>query len=63
MTPSKGWEHGAYVFVCGDAKRMAADVDRAFREVVREHGRMSEEQAATYVARLASSGRYCRDVY
>jgi sulfite reductase (NADPH) flavoprotein alpha-component len=56
-------EHGAYVFVCGDAKRMAADVDRAFREVVREHGRMSEEQAATYVARLASSGRYCRDVY
>ncbi|HMB06752.1 MAG TPA: sulfite reductase subunit alpha [Isosphaeraceae bacterium] len=56
-------EHGAHVFVCGDAKRMAADVDRALREVVRVHGRMSEEQAAAYIAALASSGRYCRDVY
>ncbi|MGE5408879.1 MAG: sulfite reductase subunit alpha [Syntrophothermus sp.] len=56
-------EHGAHVFVCGDAKRMAADVDRALREVVRVHGRIGEEQAAAYVAGLASSGRYCRDVY
>src|SRR5205823_4945870 len=54
---------GAHVYVCGDAKRMAADVDRALREVVRRHGRMSDDSAAAYVASLTSSGRYRRDVY
>ena len=48
-------EHGASVFVCGDAKRMAADVDRALRQVVRLHGAMDESQAAAYVAKLTSS--------
>jgi sulfite reductase (NADPH) flavoprotein alpha-component len=56
-------EHGASVFVCGDAKRMAADVDRALREVVREHGKPDDQGAAAYIAKLSSSGRYCRDVY
>ncbi len=54
---------GAHVYVCGDAKRMAADVDRALREVVRDHGQMSEDEAKAYVVRLASEGRYKRDVY
>jgi sulfite reductase (NADPH) flavoprotein alpha-component len=59
-----GWlAEGAHVFVCGDAKRMAADVDRALRAVVRTHGAMAEDQATAYVARLASEGRYRRDVY
>jgi len=56
-------KEGAHVFVCGDAKRMAADVDRALREVVRVHGGMAEDEASAYVARLASEGRYRRDVY
>ena len=56
-------ERGAHVFVCGDAKRMAADVDRAFKEVVRVHGKMDETRASGYVARLSSEGRYGRDVY
>jgi sulfite reductase (NADPH) flavoprotein alpha-component len=56
-------EEGAHVFVCGDAKRMAADVDRALREVIRAQGSMGEEAASTYVARLSSEGRYRRDVY
>ena len=56
-------ESGAHFYVCGDAKRMAADVDRALREVVRDHGRSSDDGAKAYVARLASEGRYRRDVY
>ena len=54
---------GAHVFVCGDAKRMAADVDRALREVVRAHGSMDEQAASAYVSRLSAEGRYRRDVY
>ena len=59
-----GWlEDGACVYVCGDAKRMAQDVDRALRAVVSEHGGKSEEDAAEYIEALTSSGRYRRDVY
>ena len=54
---------GAHVFVCGDAKRMAADVDRALREVVRAQGSVSDEAASAYVAQLTKDGRYRRDVY
>ncbi len=56
-------QDGAHVFVCGDAKRMAADVDRALRRVVRDHGARTDEEASAYVARLAAAGRYGRDVY
>ena len=56
-------ESGAHVFVCGDAKRMAADVDRALRQVIRTHGHRTEEAASAYVAKLAADGRYRRDVY
>jgi sulfite reductase (NADPH) flavoprotein alpha-component len=56
-------EEGASVFVCGDARRMAPDVDRALREVIRVHRATDEEGAAAYLANLKASGRYCRDVY
>ncbi|MGL4514874.1 MAG: sulfite reductase subunit alpha [Lacipirellulaceae bacterium] len=56
-------EEGASFYVCGDAKRMAADVDRALRDVVVRHGAMDDAQATTYVERLKQSGRYARDVY
>lgn len=56
-------EQGASVFVCGDARRMAPDVDRALREVIRVHGATGDEGAASYLARLTASGRYRRDVY
>jgi sulfite reductase (NADPH) flavoprotein alpha-component len=52
-------EDGAHFYVCGDAKRMAADVDAALREVVRRAGRDADE----YVARLQAERRYQRDVY
>ncbi len=52
-------EDGAHFYVCGDAKRMAADVDAALREIVRRAGRDPEE----YVGRLQAERRYQRDVY
>jgi len=54
---------GAAIYVCGDAKRMAADVDRALREIVAEQGGMDDARAAAFVANLAENRRYLRDVY
>jgi sulfite reductase (NADPH) flavoprotein alpha-component len=56
-------EEGASVFVCGDASRMAKDVDAALREVVATHGRLTTEEATAYVKRLTTDRRYVRDVY
>ncbi|MFP3564628.1 molybdopterin-dependent oxidoreductase [Paraburkholderia sp. SIMBA_030] len=56
-------EDGAHFYVCGDASRMARDVDATLKEVVARHGGMSEEKALEYVSRLAQEKRYVRDVY
>ncbi|MCO6045594.1 sulfite reductase subunit alpha [Aeoliella sp. ICT_H6.2] len=56
-------EEGGHFFVCGDAKRMAVDVDRALHDVIATHGQLSDEQAKEYVERLKAEGRYVRDVY
>ncbi|WP_271408515.1 sulfite reductase subunit alpha [Pseudomonas sp. Q1-7] len=56
-------EDGAHFYVCGDASRMARDVDAALKAVVREHGRMSAAQAEAYVSAMARDKRYVRDVY
>nr|WP_296775022.1 sulfite reductase subunit alpha [Rhodococcus sp. (in: high G+C Gram-positive bacteria)] len=59
-----GWlEEGGYFYVCGDATRMAKDVDSALHEVIAEHGGRSADQAEDYVAELKRSKRYLRDVY
>ena len=54
---------GAQFFVCGDAKRMAKDVDAALRKIVQEQGGRSVEQANAYVEQLKTDKRYKRDVY
>ena len=54
---------GAQFFVCGDARRMAKDVDAALRKIVQEKGGKSVEQANEYVEKLKSDKRYKRDVY
>ncbi|MEO0511195.1 MAG: assimilatory sulfite reductase (NADPH) flavoprotein subunit [Verrucomicrobiota bacterium] len=54
---------GASFFVCGDASRMAKDVDTALHDVIAEHGDMSAEDAAAFVKTLKSEKRYQRDVY
>ncbi|MGW7821781.1 molybdopterin-dependent oxidoreductase [Streptomyces puniciscabiei] len=54
---------GAHFYVCGDASRMAKDVDRALREIAVVHGGLDETEAAAYVKQLATEKRYVRDVY
>ena len=56
-------ENGATVYVCGDAKRMARDVDHALVEVVRAGTGSDLSSAKSYMARLAAEGRYRKDVY
>ena len=59
-----GWiTAGGHFYVCGDAKRMAADVDATLRAIVAEQGRMSGADADAYVNEMARTGRYQRDVY
>ena len=56
-------EKGAYFYVCGDATRMAKDVDAALHEIVRSNGKFSEEDAKAYIKKLKAEKRYLRDVY
>jgi sulfite reductase (NADPH) flavoprotein alpha-component len=54
---------GAQFFVCGDARRMAKDVDAALRKIVQEQGGKRVDEANEYVEKLKSDKRYKRDVY
>lgn len=56
-------EQGAHFYVCGDASRMAADVQEALISVVVNYGAKSREQAEAYIEELKKSKRYQRDVY
>ncbi|MGB5211248.1 MAG: flavodoxin domain-containing protein [Gammaproteobacteria bacterium] len=56
-------EEGAHVYVCGDASRMAPDVERTLGEILIDHGNMDAESAEEYLHGLKRSGRYRRDVY
>ncbi len=59
-----GWlEQGAHFYVCGDASRMAKDVDIALHQVIEKAGGKSPEAAAAYVQALKAAKRYARDVY
>ncbi len=56
-------QNGGYFFVCGDAKRMAKDVDQALHDIIAEQGAMPIEQAQEYVKQMKKDKRYQRDVY
>ncbi|MBU8813596.1 bifunctional nitrate reductase/sulfite reductase flavoprotein subunit alpha [Mycolicibacterium goodii] len=56
-------DDGAHFYVCGDASRMAKDVDAALTTILRTHGGMSEERARDYKRALVAEKRYVRDVY
>ena len=56
-------EDGAHFYVCGDASRMAKDVDAALRDIVATHGGLSADAADAYVKHLVTRRRYVRDVY
>jgi sulfite reductase (NADPH) flavoprotein alpha-component len=54
---------GAHFYICGDAKRMAKDVEAALVDIVAQHGVRSIDEAVAFVANLKKSGRYQADVY
>jgi len=56
-------ERGGAFYVCGDAARMARDVDVALHKIIQMAAGKSPEQAAEYVRALSASKRYQRDVY
>ncbi|OAM87605.1 sulfite reductase subunit alpha [Termitidicoccus mucosus] len=55
--------NGAHFYVCGDAKRMAKDVDAALHEIIAQQGGMDAAAAAEYVKAMKKDKRYQRDVY
>lgn len=56
-------EEGAYLYVCGDAKRMAKDVETTLLQIIQQHGPHDEAGAKQYLKRLRAEKRYLRDVY
>lgn len=54
---------GAYFYVCGDASRMAQDVDEALHSIIAEQASMSSEEATAYLKQMKADKRYLRDVY
>ncbi len=56
-------DEGAFLYVCGDAARMAKDVDRTLHSIIETQGGMSQESAEDYVQVLKEQRRYQRDIY
>ncbi|ELZ8931225.1 NADPH-dependent assimilatory sulfite reductase flavoprotein subunit [Cronobacter dublinensis] len=56
-------QEGAHIYVCGDANRMAKDVEQALLEVIAAYGEMDAEAADEYLSELRVERRYQRDVY
>jgi sulfite reductase (NADPH) flavoprotein alpha-component len=56
-------EQGAHIYVCGDAMRMAKDVESTLLALVAEHGNKTADEAKQYVTNLRKSKRYQKDVY
>jgi sulfite reductase (NADPH) flavoprotein alpha-component len=54
---------GANVYICGDAKRMAKDVERALVDIVAQFGARSTDEAIAFVGDLKKKGRFQQDVY
>ncbi|MCW1926009.1 flavodoxin domain-containing protein [Luteolibacter arcticus] len=59
----KWFQDGAAFYVCGDASRMAKDVDAALHTIAEQHGGLSKDDAAAWVNQLKKDKRYLRDVY
>src|SRR6266700_1636277 len=54
---------GAHIYICGDAKRMAKDVERALVDVIAQFGARSTDEAVSFVGELKKKGRFQQDVY
>ena len=56
-------EQGAVIYVCGDEKSMASDVDATIHQIIEQQGQKTPEEAKAYVNELKQEKRYQRDVY
>ena len=56
-------QRGAHFYVCGDAKRMAKDVETALISIAQQHGGKSEADARTYLAAMKAAKTFAADVY
>ena len=56
-------EAGAYIYICGDASRMAKDVHQMLLRIIADYGRLGPQGAEQYMANLSAAKRYRRDVY
>ncbi|MCK0136087.1 assimilatory sulfite reductase (NADPH) flavoprotein subunit [Arenibacter sp. S6351L] len=56
-------EKGAHFYVCGDAKKMAKDVDNALKQIIQQQGGITIEKAEEYVKNLQIANRYQADIY
>lgn len=56
-------ERGAYVYVCGDAHRMAKDVEATLHAIIKEYGKLDDVGTKDYIKKMRSEKRYLRDVY
>ena len=54
---------GAVIYVCGDEKSMASDVDATIHQIIEQQGQKTPEEAKAYVNELKQQKRYQRDVY
>jgi sulfite reductase (NADPH) flavoprotein alpha-component len=54
---------GAHIYICGDAKRKAKDVERALVDIVAQFGARSADEAIAFVAEPKKNGRFQQDVY
>jgi sulfite reductase (NADPH) flavoprotein alpha-component len=56
-------DEGGYFYVCGDASRMAKDVDNTLRDIIQKYGKFDEAETANYLRKLNMDKRYVRDIY
>jgi sulfite reductase (NADPH) flavoprotein alpha-component len=56
-------EAGSYFYICGDASRMAKDVNEALIEIICTYGGYDRDGAEAYLEAMHHEGRYQRDVY
>ena len=56
-------ENGAAVYMCGDANRMAKDVEKTLLNIIAKYGNRTEEEAAQYLKDMRTAKRYQKDVY
>lgn len=59
----KWLDQGGNIYICGDAKRMAPDVEAAIKQVIAKHGQMSADDAKAWLDRMRKEHRYHKDVY